>query len=421
MAFTEINLAEIEVGKPITAQLLLKIKDSLDDLDIRLGAADVQTITANNTLTAGALSIIQLGDTTAGNITTILPTATSSQGVIYIFKKISSDANTFTIDGAGAETVEDAATWVLSRQYDSVAITSDGTEWFITNKIDTTNLVTSTRTISTTSPLTGGGNLSANRTFAIGTNTITNTYINSAASIAYSKLNLATSIVNADVSASAAIAYSKLNLTSSIVNADISASAAIAYSKLNLTGTIVNADVNASAAIAQSKLAALTASKAVVTNGSGYLTTSATTATEIGYLSGISSNLQTQIDGKFASAGNLIQAPINHASWYNGSPSVAITNAVVSLGIIGSLCEITLNINATATQYGTFLLLMSYTASGVGSVAKVSFTGDTTSFGALGANVTFTMSSGSLKYQFSVASPAGFTSTDIYHRTFYVG
>jgi microcystin-dependent protein len=50
-------------------------------------------------------------------------------------------------------------------------------------------------------------------------------------------------IVNADVNSSAAIAYSKLNLTSSIVNADVSASAAIAYSKLNLTGAILNADL----------------------------------------------------------------------------------------------------------------------------------------------------------------------------------
>lgn len=40
-------------------------------------------------------------------------------------------------------------------------------------------------------------------------------------------------IVNADISGSAAIAYSKLNLATSIVNADISGSAAIAFSKLS--------------------------------------------------------------------------------------------------------------------------------------------------------------------------------------------
>jgi len=84
---------------------------------------------------------------------------------------------------------------------------------------------------------------------------ITNSMINSAAAIAYSKLALTGSIVNADINASAAIAYSKLALTGAIVNADVSASAAIAYSKLALTGAIVNADISASAAIAYSKLA----------------------------------------------------------------------------------------------------------------------------------------------------------------------
>jgi hypothetical protein len=68
----------------------------------------------------------------------------------------------------------------------------------------------------------------------IASDTITNSNINSAAAIAYSKLNLSSSIVNADVNASAAIAYSKLNLSGSIVNADINASAAIAYSKLSI-------------------------------------------------------------------------------------------------------------------------------------------------------------------------------------------
>jgi hypothetical protein len=45
-------------------------------------------------------------------------------------------------------------------------------------------------------------------------------------------------IVNADINSAAAIAYSKLNLATSIVNGDISASAAIALSKLATTGTI---------------------------------------------------------------------------------------------------------------------------------------------------------------------------------------
>jgi hypothetical protein len=154
--------------------------------------------------------------------------------------------------------------------------------------------------------------------FVLGTlpvDSITNIKINSAAAIAYSKLNLATSIVNADVSASAAIAYSKLNLATSIVNADISGSAAIAYSKLNLAAsitsadivdaTIVNADISASAAIVDTKLdtistaskvsnsattadSANTASAIVARDASGNFTAGTVTVTNVnatGYLS----------------------------------------------------------------------------------------------------------------------------------------
>lgn len=52
--------------------------------------------------------------------------------------------------------------------------------------------------------------------------------------------------VNADINASAAIAYSKLNLGTSIVNADVSTSAAIAWSKVNKTGSIISDIANVS-------------------------------------------------------------------------------------------------------------------------------------------------------------------------------
>lgn len=110
----------------------------------------------------------------------------------------------------------------------------------------------------------------------------------------------ASTIVNADVNAAAAIAYSKLNLTSSIVNADVSASAAIAYSKLNLASSIVNADVASGAAIAVNKLAALTANKAVASDASGFLTASVTSDTELGYVAGVTSSIQTQLNSKAA-------------------------------------------------------------------------------------------------------------------------
>lgn len=147
---------------------------------------------------------------------------------------------------------------------------------------------------------------------------IVNADISASAAIAYSKLNLATSIVNADISASAAIAYSKLNLGTSIVNADISASAAIAYSKLNLATSIVNADINASAAIAYSKLAALTASKALVSDGSGVVSASSVTATELGYVSGVTSAIQTQLTAR---------APLASANTFTAKQTIQIDDA----------------------------------------------------------------------------------------------
>jgi len=105
-------------------------------------------------------------------------------------------------------------------------------------------------------------------------------------------------IVNADINSAAAIAYSKLNLAGSIVNADVNASAGIAYSKLALSSSIVNADIASAAAIALSKLAALTASRALVSDGSGVISPSAVTSTELGYVSGVTSAIQTQFTGK---------------------------------------------------------------------------------------------------------------------------
>jgi len=70
-------------------------------------------------------------------------------------------------------------------------------------------------------------------------------------------------------------------------------------------GVIVNADVNASAAIAVTKLAAVTASRALVSDGSGFVSPATTTATEIGYVNGVTSAIQTQLNGKAATTQTL--------------------------------------------------------------------------------------------------------------------
>ena len=61
---------------------------------------------------------------------------------------------------------------------------------------------------------------------------------------------------------------------------------------------VVNASVASNAAIAFSKMANLTTGRALVSDGSGDVSVSAVTATEIGHLDGVTSAIQTQIDAK---------------------------------------------------------------------------------------------------------------------------
>ena len=70
----------------------------------------------------------------------------------------------------------------------------------------------------------------------------------------------------------------------------------------NTITNIVNADIKSSAAIAFSKMADLTASRALVSDGSGDVSAATTTSTEIGYVNGVTSAIQTQLDAK-ATAG----------------------------------------------------------------------------------------------------------------------
>jgi len=61
---------------------------------------------------------------------------------------------------------------------------------------------------------------------------------------------------------------------------------------------IANTSIKAAAAIAVNKLAAVTASRALVSDGSGFIAASSVTATELGYVSGVTSSIQTQLGAK---------------------------------------------------------------------------------------------------------------------------
>jgi len=90
-----------------------------------------RSVTTSGNVVSGDYFII--ADATGGAITMTLPPAALVPGRIYVFKRINSGANTVTVDAYGSETIDGALTHVLSPQWNSITIISNGTAWYITS------------------------------------------------------------------------------------------------------------------------------------------------------------------------------------------------------------------------------------------------------------------------------------------------
>ena len=84
----------------------------------------------------------------------------------------------------------------------------------------------------------------------------------------------------------------------------LSEAGSVPWASIASTGKITNDDVAASAAISRAKLASGTASRALINNASGVISESNVTATELAYLSGVTSAIQTQINNKLSTVTN---------------------------------------------------------------------------------------------------------------------
>ncbi|MEU6397872.1 hypothetical protein ABZ867_12930 [Streptomyces cinnamoneus] len=84
----------------------------------------------NADATVRVIDEVLLVDASGGNrlITLISAVATPNS---YTIKKVDSSGNTVTVDGAGSETIDGAATKVLSSQWESVTLIPSGGNWYV--------------------------------------------------------------------------------------------------------------------------------------------------------------------------------------------------------------------------------------------------------------------------------------------------
>lgn len=72
-----------------------------------------------------------LGDATGGALMFTLPSAASATGQVFFFKKIDASVNVVTVKGNLTELIDGSNTFLITTQYASVTVVSDGTQWWI--------------------------------------------------------------------------------------------------------------------------------------------------------------------------------------------------------------------------------------------------------------------------------------------------
>ncbi|MBI2271342.1 MAG: hypothetical protein HYU69_13445 [Bacteroidetes bacterium] len=94
------------------------------------GSIGVKTTSKTATYTAADETVI-LCDATSASFTINLPASTGVTDRVYIIKKTDSSGNTITVDGNASETIDGAATKIISTQYDRVTVVCDGSNWHV--------------------------------------------------------------------------------------------------------------------------------------------------------------------------------------------------------------------------------------------------------------------------------------------------
>ena len=116
-----------EIATALAALLPIDQSDVTDLVADLADKRDKGTVDATLQVTSFLVKV----DATAGATTVNLPAAASSANRIINIKKIDASANTVTVDGNGAETIDGGATAVLTVQWECITIMCDGAQWLI--------------------------------------------------------------------------------------------------------------------------------------------------------------------------------------------------------------------------------------------------------------------------------------------------
>ncbi len=99
------------------------------------GSFATPIVTKTSSYTASTSDHTILCNNTSGAITITLPSVAGCTGRIYVIKKTSAAGNNVTIQGnSGTENIDGISTQILSVQYSSYMIQSDGSAWYILSK-----------------------------------------------------------------------------------------------------------------------------------------------------------------------------------------------------------------------------------------------------------------------------------------------
>lgn len=96
------------------------------------GSVAFPTVTVTNSdTTLDSTNYSVRMSTGSSNRTVNLPATAGCVGRIYVVKKVDAGAGTVTVDGNASETIDGSTTFIISTQYNSVTIQSNGTGWDI--------------------------------------------------------------------------------------------------------------------------------------------------------------------------------------------------------------------------------------------------------------------------------------------------